>query len=477
MREACRLGRALPGEARGWYRDDTLAAVLGSRLTLEDWSSRVLRRNSLERRLFGWLLALLLVPSLLIVAASLFVGSRSVQWIGTLGPWDQVATSGQALIDAATPHAGTDSALDAALRQHQRELSTSVTQARRWSFIGERVIALLPAALLALGALLILFAIALSRRAARELARPIGELVTWADALAEGAPLPASGPRERREVVEVRTLRAALRDAADRIAEARTKALELERVRAWGELARRVAHEMKNPLTPLRLAVHRIARTTDDARLREPLAVIDEETGRLEELARQFAVLGRPSGGPASDVDLRELLDSLLQTDVPPHIATELHAEAGMPLLHGHYEALQRAFRNLLRNAVEAIESRPADAAPGRITARVAHVADSLVVVLRDNGCGIPADRVERIFEPDYTLKAGGTGLGLALVRQAVIAHDGHVVAHSAGQGAAFEVRLPLRRAPNLRDPEPRSSAPAGRAAAEGNPEAGEQRR
>lgn len=450
--------------------------MLGSRLTLQGWSSRVLKRNSLERRLFGWLLALLLVPSLLIVAASLYVGSRSVQWIGTLGPWDQVATSGQALIDAASPHAATDSALATALRQHQRELSTSVTQARRWSFIGERVVGLLPAVLLALGVLLVLFAIAISRRAARELARPIGELVAWADRLAQGAPLPASGPRERREVTEVRTLRAALRDASERIAEARAKALELERVRAWGELARRVAHEMKNPLTPLRIAVHRIARTTDDERLREPLAVIDEETGRLEELARQFAVLGRPSGGPASDVDLREMLDGLLRTDVPPHIATQLHADAQLPLLHGHFDALQRAFRNLVRNAVEAIACREREAEPGRIDVHIARQGDALVVVLRDNGCGIPPDRVERIFEPDYTLKAGGTGLGLALVRQAVLAHDGQVTAQSAGRGATFEVRLPLRQAPNLRDREAADSAAHGSAADAGNSGPGERR-
>jgi signal transduction histidine kinase len=219
-------------------------------------------------------------------------------------------------------------------------------------------------------------------------------------------------------------------------------------------MARRVAHEMKNPLTPLRLAVHRIGATVADERLREPLAVLDEETGRLEELARQFAVLGRPSSGPRSDVDLAELLRELLATDVPPGIGTELRADAGIPLFHGHYDALQRAFRNLVRNAVEAIASRRA-AEPtlvGRILADVSRAGGDIVVRVRDNGCGIPAGSVQRIFEPDFTLKAGGTGLGLAVVRQAVLAHDGRVSASASPDGGAeLEVRLPLRLAPNLR--------------------------
>lgn len=421
------------------------------------WSLRVLRRHSLERRLFNWLLPLLLLPSLLIVAVSLYIGSRSVEWIGTLGPWDQVAQSGSALIIAAAPAAATDTALAGALRRHQQDLSTSVTQARRWSFIGQRVVRLLPISLAGLGLLLFGLAYYVSRRLARELARPIRDLVRWAGSMGEGQPLPASLPRERREIEEVRALRNALRSAAVRIAEARSKALELERVRAWGEMARRVAHEMKNPLTPLRLAVHRIGRTIEDERLREPLAVLDEETSRLEELARQFAVLGRPSSGPSSDVDLAELLRELLATDVPPTIVTGLRTGGAVPLFHGHYDALQRAFRNLVRNAVEAIEIRRAEepAVTGVINAEVTAAADEIVVRVRDNGCGIPAESMHRIFEPDFTLKAGGTGLGLAVVRQAVLAHDGRVRAKPAeGGGAELEVRLPLGLALNLREPE-----------------------
>jgi two-component system, NtrC family, nitrogen regulation sensor histidine kinase NtrY len=416
-------------------------------------AQRLLRLDRLERRLFGWLLLLALLPPLLLLGAGYLVGARSLQWVATLGPWDRVAESGRALMEAAAPAAASDTALARALELHRRELSSSVVLARRWSFIGERLAGALPALALTLALLLAAAALWVGRRLSVQLARPILELAGWADRLAANEPLPEERAAERTEVREVRTLRQAMRLASVRIGEARARALETERVRAWGEMARRVAHEMKNPLTPLRLAAHRLARHPDAAgSLREPLEVIEEETARLDELARQFAVLGRPSTGPASDVDLGELLQRLLESDVPPHITVRLQVDPDVPLVRAHYDALQRAFRNLIRNAVEAMsaaaggaESRRAD----RLSVRV-RMTDTggVSISVADTGCGIPAERVDRLFEPDFTLKAGGTGLGLAVVRQAIAAHGGSVSAGPVvGGGAEFVVELPTAQA------------------------------
>ncbi|MEX0891642.1 MAG: ATP-binding protein [Gemmatimonadota bacterium] len=405
--------------------------------------------RSLERRLFGWLLALALVPGLLVLAAAVIVGGRTLSTLGTLGPWDEVATTGRAVFQAADSAPAVDPALAEALGRHREGLSASVVQASRWQYLAERLLELLPWIVAALALLLTLAALVLSRRLARQLARPIGELVTWADLMARDEPLPGPGRRERREVREVAALRGALRGAAQRIAEGRARALESERVRAWGEMARRLAHEMKNPLTPLRLAAHRVGRAAaEDPRLEEPATVIAEETARLQEMAAQFAALGRPPSEVRSEVDLGELARGLLASDVPPEVETELVAAPGTPRVAGDYEALMRAFRNLLRNAVQAVTE--ADRArPPRIRVRVEAAGADVIVALEDSGPGVPDTLAERIFEPDYTLRAEGTGLGLAVVRQVVAGHGGSVeAAASELGGAAFIVRLPVAPRP-----------------------------
>jgi len=135
-----------------------------------------------------------------------------------------------------------------------------------------------------------------------------------------------------------------------------------------------------------------------------------------------------------------ELVAALLSTDVPPEMTTALEAD-GPAIVEADHEALVRVFRNLLRNAVESVRST---GGAGSIDVRVASHEGGVEVVVSDTGRGLPDGVAERIFEPDFTLKAGGTGLGLAVVRQVVVAHGGRVLARDrAGGGAEFVVRLP----------------------------------
>jgi nitrogen fixation/metabolism regulation signal transduction histidine kinase len=401
----------------------------------------VLRKRSFERRLFGWLLVLSVLPALLVLAGSLAVGARTLGLIGTLGPWERVADSGRALIDAAES-SPSDSVLTAAAERHREELSNSLVQANRWSFLEERLVAAAP--LLAGIAILVLVlaALVVSRMLAREMASPINDLVAWAGRLGRGESLPPQNGHGRfREPAEIEVLRGALRHASNEIETARRLDLEAERTRAWGEMARRVAHEMKNPLTPLKLAAHRISRQApDDPALLDAAMVIREETERLDELARGFAALGRPAPGPATEVDLRELLASLLETDVPEPVRHTIVVAEGTCSVHGHYDALQRAFRNLIRNAVEAVQ----EGGGTGIEVGIEEEGDLLRVAIRDDGPGIPPDLTEAIFEPDRTLKARGTGLGLAIVRQVAAAHGGNAAGRNRddGRGAEFIVRL-----------------------------------
>jgi signal transduction histidine kinase len=133
-------------------------------------------------------------------------------------------------------------------------------------------------------------------------------------------------------------------------------------------------------------------------------------------------------------------------------MSVQLHAGTDVPLIRAHYDALQRAFRNLIRNAVEAMDTTRGSA-PRDLIVDIAAVPEGVRISVADSGHGIPADRIDRLFEPDFTLKAGGTGLGLAVVRQAVAAHGGRIWARARpGGGAEFIIDLPLAPSPAAHD-------------------------
>ena len=405
------------------------------------------RERTLERRLFGWILGLTLLPALILLAVGGWAVANSLELAGALGPWEQVAESGREVVDLARPTA--DPALGTALDRHREALSESLTQARRWSFLGGRFLNVLPYIVFGVALFLLAVAWAASRKMARQLARPIRDLVRVAESLGSEEPLP---PPIRRTVREVRVLDDTLRRSATQLAAARERALSAERLRVWGEMARRVAHEMKNPLTPLRLAAHRLARQPEPA-VAEVTEVIVQEVGRLEELAAQFAALGRPSEGPATEIDVAELLRSLLETDVGAGIEVSLEAAGDLPPVIGHYDALLRAFRNVVRNAVEAMEDAPVRRL--EVTVRESEAEPTgrrwLDVRIADTGAGLPPDSAGRIFEPDFTTKKRGTGLGLALVRQAVESHGGRISAADREAGAELIVMLPAGTPPTER--------------------------
>jgi signal transduction histidine kinase len=398
------------------------------------------RRRPFERRLRRALILFSVLPTLLLLAGGTVAVWRAVSLVDPAGAWDRVAGSGSELIRRA--EASGDPALVQAARRHRDELSTSVTSARQWEYLLNRALVLIPIAALLAGALLFVLAMRASRRMGRRLSRPVEELAGWAGKVARNEPLPAAKGDEAREG-EFGVLRAAFRDMAAELAESRARELEAERMRTWIGMARRVAHELKNPLTPMRLAVRTLHRAgTDTEPGREALDVIEAESGRLEELARAFAQLGRLPEGPMAEVDLREMLEYLLRSHLPAGVTSRLRVPMGLPPVRGYADALSRAFANLLLNAADAVNGE------GTVEV-VARAANGFVEVrVLDSGPGIAAEHVERIWEPDFTTKSRGTGLGLALVRQTVQAHGGKVAARTRPEGGAeFRVLLPVEHA------------------------------
>ena len=298
------------------------------------------------------------------------------------------------------------------------------------------------AGLVALAAALLMGLVAsrVAGHLSRNLSRPLSELVGWTATISRGEPLPDGPPRKG--APEFVMLRNRMREMATELRLGRVRALEAERATALRESARQVAHELKNPLTPIRFAIARLRREAPPA-LTETVEVLESESRRLEEMARSFAQFGRLPEGPRAPVDLGELARAATRSAVPGDSPVTVAVDDDVPMVPGHVDALGRALTNVLLNAVDA--SPPG--APVRVSVRRAALdgRDMVEVAVRDEGCGIPASRISRIWEPYVTHKAGGTGLGLAIVRQTLIAHDGAVAAESApGMGTTIKLFLPV---------------------------------
>jgi len=399
------------------------------------------RRISFATRLFIALFLLSAVPSVALVGLATW-GLRSyVELAGAGGAWQGVGDTGRKLLRA-VEDSEPDSLVRAAAAKHESELSRSVNLARRWDLIAGRLARALPWVALVLGLSLGLAAALTARHLSRQLSRPVDEVVDWAGRLAHEETLPPPSPAHQHGAPEFSALRDAFRDMAVKLAEGRRQALETERLKGLTEMARRVAHEIKNPLTPLMLATRQARLFAAQGRadtLEEPLGVIEQEAHRLDEMARSFSQLGRLPEGPTSSIDLTELMRELLTSDLPDSVMGVLHTPEESLLVEGHLEALTRAFRNLLGNAVEAV-SEQADC---RIDVTLSESDGFVDVAIADNGPGIRPEHLERIWFPDFTTKKRGTGLGLALVRQTVQAHGGSVELVARENGACFLIRLP----------------------------------
>ncbi|HZI77736.1 MAG TPA: HAMP domain-containing sensor histidine kinase [Gemmatimonadales bacterium] len=322
-----------------------------------------------------------------------------------------------------------------ALADHASKLNTAIGQFQRADTFNRYYYAGLGLLILLVGCAFLYASIQFGGHLSRQLSRPIEELIGWTGNIRRMEPLPPDRPR--RGAPEFAALRTALREMAEGLERARAQEIESERLRAFRETARRVAHEMRNPLTPIRLAVAHLAQVTG-AEHREAIEVLKAESERLEQLAREFTAFGRLPEGPAAPVDFTELLAELARTSLPSTMKARLDLDPATPVLLGHYDPLRRAFSNLLRNAAEACEEQ------GELEIAAApENGGGVRIEIRDHGPGVPASVADRIFDPYWTGKPDGTGLGLALVKQTIEMHGGTIsLAETPGGGATFVVRM-----------------------------------
>ncbi|MGE5732323.1 MAG: sensor histidine kinase [Gemmatimonas sp.] len=400
-----------------------------------------MKRVGFRGRLFLILLGFAVIPSILISLAWSATGLFVLPLAGATAAWDSVAMTGERAIAAARA-AGLNDEQRRTLDVHDRTLRQSVVQSRRAGFLFREAAKQLAIASLVVVLIIGIIASRVAGHLSRNLSRPLQELVGWTERIGRGEPLPTTPPR--RGAPEFEVLRRRMRVMAGELELGRARALEAERAATLRESARQVAHELKNPLTPIRFAVERLRRDAPPD-LAETVEVLAVESQRLEAMARSFAQFGRLPEGPRADVDLGEMARYTARATIPPEVAVRVEIDDDVPMIKGHHDALARALSNVMLNAVDACKSRGGGQVGVHVRRLAGNGADSVELTVSDNGSGIAAEQLARIWDPYVTSKPGGTGLGLAIARQTVLAHEGSVSAESnVGTGTQIRFVLPI---------------------------------
>jgi two-component system, NtrC family, nitrogen regulation sensor histidine kinase NtrY len=300
-------------------------------------------------------------------------------------------------------------------------------------------------AALIVGGLGILVALLLSSWIAARITRPVEELAVAARQVADGN-LRAHVDVESAD--ELGDLAEAFNQMTRDLVEQKDRLVQSERVAAWRELARRLAHELKNPLFPLQLTVENLVRARDqspamfDEIFRESAATLLAEINNLKQIISRFSEFSKMPQPHLQPVIINELMQGVRRLFQPQFeesaIAFQLELNASNEPIAADPELLHRALSNLVLNAMDAI------AKGGTLTLRTWDGNDRVHVEIADTGAGLTKEECERLFTPYYTSKQHGTGLGLAIVQSVISDHGGSISVHSQpGTGTRFLVELP----------------------------------
>lgn len=295
----------------------------------------------------------------------------------------------------------------------------------------------------------------------------IGMLLTfWVSArvtrpieqLAEGAREVAAGHWDTRIELsgsdETGQLASAFNHMTQTLATQRERLVQTERVAAWRELARRLAHELRNPLFPMQITLENMqrARTLSPEQFQEVFnestATLKAELANLNSIVKRFNDFSKMPAPEFSRVDVNEAIRNAARLFEPqfhgvgkPTITTEYSLKENLSEIDADSELLHRALQNLVLNALDAMP------AGGALTFKTAETPSGVCIEVSDTGKGLTPEECSRLFTPYYTTKQQGTGLGLAIVQSVVSDHRGTIlVASEENRGTTFRIELPRRQ-------------------------------
>ncbi len=286
---------------------------------------------------------------------------------------------------------------------------------------------------------------------ARGVARPVDDVIRAFDAIADGRADYTFDVRSRDAMQE---LPAAFSRTHRALELQRRRSAAAERVAAWREVAQHLAHEVKNPLVPIRLTVEnltqarRLAPERFDRMFDDGMRTILEEVQQLSRIVSEFTEFARLPLPAPRPTDLGRLVDRAIELHASePGLHIERRIEADLPRVPVDPDLVSRALKNIVGNAVDAVrEGASRSGIEPRIEIRARSADGMAEIEVADNGPGLSDESARHIFEPYFTTKPDGTGLGMTLTYRIIVDHGGTIVAENReGGGARVIIRLPLR--------------------------------
>lgn len=280
---------------------------------------------------------------------------------------------------------------------------------------------------------------------ARQISRPLKELLRATRDITAGdldRRVHVAGSAEIVDLMDAfNTMTARLRRSQEELAAA-------ERELAWKEMAKQVAHEIRNPLTPMKLAVQHLQRAWQDGAaqigdiIEKVTHTLIDQIERLSRISDEFSRFGRMPRRSTAHVDVGETLTetvALFGSHASVHFSLQM--EEPLPTVIADREELARAFTNLLRNAVQAVQDE------GNVSIAAIRESEGIRISITDDGSGIPPELLPRIFEPNFSTKTEGMGLGLSIVKKIIDDAGGEIrIASVPGEGTVVTITLPALR-------------------------------
>jgi len=289
----------------------------------------------------------------------------------------------------------------------------------------------------------LLLAILLGTLWSSQVSKPVEELADFSRKVAEGD---WDEPLKLHSVKELETLVTALDRMRQDLKTYRERLVVTERHAAWSQMARKVAHEVKNPLTPIAVSIADLKRSYEQQRpdfpkiLDQAVKTIGEEVDRLKHMLQEFSEFGRlpaPQFQTCRINDLFTDLNTLYTKDVQQHRLVLSSTDANATF-NADPSQLRQALVNLLQNALEAVDGN------GHVTVAATTTPNDIQIAVSDNGPGLTQEQTQKLFSPGFTTKQTGSGLGLVMVEKIVSDHHGAIDVNSQpGHGTTFTLRLP----------------------------------